>query len=98
MTKVYDPLYITIDFEVDIETREAKLIVDGQIESKGEPIRNSVTGAKHRVRIDLDNGFEYLVAEMGSGTSKSMGAIQMELTASYGQFNYLNLSPQGIVK
>ena len=97
-TTVYDPLYKKIDFEVDIDKRTAKLLVEGLIEGLGEPIRNPVTGAEHRSRIVLDSGFEFLSAEMGSGTSKSTGPVSMELTSSYGQFANIHLSPQGIVK
>ena len=97
-TTVYDPLYKKIDFEVDIDKRTAKLLVEGLIEGLGEPIRNPVTGVEHRSRIVLDDGFEYLSAEMGSGTSISKGAVPMELTSSYGQFANIHLSPQGIVE
>lgn len=97
-TKVFDPIKEEIIFEVDIETRKAKLIVPGIIESKGEPIKNPVTGEEHRARINLPNGFEYTVAEMGSGTSTSKGTIPMELVDSYGQFNEMHHSTQGIVR
>jgi hypothetical protein len=97
-TTVYDPLYKKIDFEVDIDKRTAKLLVEGLIEGLGEPIRNPVTGVEHRSRIVLDGGFEYLSAEMGSGTSISKGDVPMELTSSYGQFANIHLSPQGIVE
>ena len=97
-TTVYDPLYKKIDFEVDIDKRTSKLVVVGVIEGKGEPIVNPVTGAEHQVRIALDKGFEFLSAEIGSGTSKSFGKIPMELTASYGQFANIHLSTHGIVQ
>jgi hypothetical protein len=50
-----------------------KVSVDGFVEMRGEPIRNPVTCAEHRARIDLPNGFEYTLAEMGSGSSKTYG-------------------------
>ena len=98
MTTVHDPIFAPIEFEVDIEKREARLVVEGQIESSGEPIRNPVTGQEHRVRINQEAGFEYIMAEMGSGTSKSTGVIPMELSDSYGQFNEVHLNPYGIVR
>jgi hypothetical protein len=97
-TKVHDPLYRDIHFEVDVDNRRAELKVKGLVESKGEPILNPVTGAEHRARITLDHGFEYITAEMGSGTSKVTGDIPLDLTASYGQFANIHLSTQGIVK
>jgi hypothetical protein len=52
----------------------------------GEPIRNPVTGAEHRVRIDFPQSFEFRVGEIGSGTSKTSGPIALDLTSTYGQF------------
>jgi hypothetical protein len=98
MDTVLDPLYREIQFEVDVESRSAKLVVQGLIESTGEPIRDPVTGDEHRVRIDLPAGFEYTLAEIGRGTSKVTGEIPMELTDSYGQFINVHLSTHGIVR
>lgn len=98
MTTIHDPLYKKIDFEIDIDKRTATLLVEGIIEGKGEPILNSVTGDEHRARINLPEGIGFTVAEMGSGTSKSTGVIPMELTASYGQFNNVHTTTQGVVR
>ena len=53
-----EPLFLPIDFEVDVEGRRARLHISGLLEATGEPIRNPVTGAEHRARIDLPHGFE----------------------------------------
>ncbi len=98
MSKVLDPVYSEIKLEVDVDARRASFVVPGLIESRGEPIRNPVSGDEHRARIDLPHGFEYAIAEIGSGTSKSTGAIPMELTDSYGQFAELHLSTSGVVR
>ena len=92
-----ETLFAPIDFEVDVDARRGRLIVPGLIESHGEPIRNPVTGDEHRVRIDLPNGFEYRLAEIGSGRSTTQGKIKLELKDSYGQFARLHLSHAGIV-
>jgi hypothetical protein len=86
-----------IDFEVDVDARRGRLVVPGLIESQGEPIRNPVTGAEHRVRIDLPRGFEYRLAEIGSGRSRTQGRIRLELKDTYGQFAHIHLSHAGIV-
>ena len=85
--------------EIDIEARRGRILVDGVYEVIGEPIRNPVTGAKHRVRIDIPHGFEYRIAEMGSGTTKTMGGqIQLNKNKnSYGQFAEMHLSNSGII-
>jgi hypothetical protein len=59
--------------------------VPGILETLGEPIRNPVTGAEHRVRIELPDGFEYRVAEIGRPSTKATGAIALpEVENSYG--------------
>ena len=65
------------------------------VHSMGEPIRNPVTGAEHRVRIDFPQSFEFRLAEIGSGTSKTTGAIALDLQATYGQFAHIHLSHKG---
>ena len=93
-----EPLFLPIDFEVDVDGRRARLVVAGIVESAGEPIRNPVTGAEHRARIDLPNGFEYRLAEIGSGTTKATGKIKFEHKKSYGQFANIHLSHAGVVR
>ena len=97
-TRVHDPIFAPIELLVDIERRTARLLVPGVIEGRGEPIRNPVTGAEHRARIDIPNGFEYRIAEMGRGWSKSAGAIKIDLADSYGQFANIHLCQNGIVQ
>ena len=92
-----EPLFKPIDFEVDVDARRARLSSPGAIEARGEPIRNPVTGAEHRARIDLPHGFEYRLAEIGSGTTKTTGAIELDLANSYGQFANIHLSHAGVV-
>ncbi|MEM7191649.1 MAG: DUF1326 domain-containing protein [Pseudomonadota bacterium] len=86
-----------IHVAIDVEKRTGTVRVDGLVEMHGEPIRNPVTGEEHRARIDLPNGFEYSIAEMGSGTSRSEGPIPMTLESSYGQFAHLHLTNSGVV-
>jgi hypothetical protein len=91
------PLFRPIEFAVDVDARRARLVVPGIVESTGEPIRNLVTGAEHRARIDLPHGFEYRLAEIRSGRTRATGAITLELTNTYGQFANLHLSTTGVV-
>ena len=89
------PVYAKIDLEVDVDKRAARLEVPGVVSSKGEPIRNPVTGAEHRVRIDFPQSFEYRLGEIGSGTSKITGPLAMDLKDSWGLFAHLHLSHKG---
>jgi hypothetical protein len=95
---VYDPVFAPIEFEVDVDGRRGRLVVPGLIEGRGEPIRNPVTGIEHRARIDLPHGFEYELAEIGSGTTRTQGKIALDLASSYGQFARIHLGNHGVVR
>jgi hypothetical protein len=81
-----------------VDGRTGRLSIPGVVETRGEPIKNPVTGAEHRVRIDMPDGFEYALAEIGSGTTKATGDIKLDFEASYGQFSNMHLSPTGLVR
>ena len=95
--KVNPPLFKPIDYEVDIEARTARVAIPGVLESIGTPIKSPATGQPHRVRIDIPNGIEFELAEIGSATTRSSGAIKLDLKDSYGQFNKLRHSGSGVV-
>jgi len=95
---VLEPLFKPIELEIDIENRTGRISVPGVFETKGEPIRNPVTGDIHRARIDLPHGFEYEVAEAGSASTKATGEIKLDLENSHGQFAELHLSGSGVVR
>ena len=94
----HPPLFKQINLGVDVDARRARLEVPGMVQSSGEPIKNPVTGAEHRVRIDLPAGFEFRIAEIGSATTRATGAVALEdLRSSYGQFAHIHLSNKGVV-
>lgn len=95
--KVFDPAFKRIDIAIDVEGRKGYIRVDGLVDVKGEPIQNPVTGHEHRARIDLVGGFEYEIAEVGSGTAKISGPIALSFEKSYAQFAHLHLDNNGIV-
>ena len=98
MTTVLDPLFLPIEFETDIDECTARLVVPGIIESTGSPIISPFSGEPHRVSVALRNGFEYLKAEYGSGTTKTTGEIKLDMKDSYGQFAYIHLNQNGPVR
>ena len=94
-----EPLFLPIEYEVDVDARRGRFRVPGIVETVGEPIRNPVTGAEHRARIDLPHGFEYRVAEIGNATTRATAAIALPgLENSYGQFARLHLSNKGVIE
>jgi hypothetical protein len=57
LEKVHEPIFAPIEFQLDIAARRARLVVSGVTEGRGEPILNPVTGAQHRVRIDMEGAW-----------------------------------------
>jgi hypothetical protein len=96
--KLHEPIFAPIDFASDVDARKGRLVVPGITEGRGEPIVNPVTGAEHRARIDLPNGFEYTLAEVGRGWTKTSGPIKFELNDSYAQFARIHLCETGVVR
>ena len=76
-----------IDLAIDLERRTGHVSIPGVFEMKVEPIRNPVSGAEHRARINLPHGFEYRQAEMASGSTTTSGAIS--LTKNHGSHAHI---------
>lgn len=95
---MHEPLFTPIAFDVDVAARRGRLRIDGYVEMDGEPIRSPVNGAEVRAQIHLPDGFEYEIAEVGSGTSRSTAPIALAHAASYGQFAHLHLDSHGVVR
>jgi hypothetical protein len=94
-TTKHEPMFHSITLDVDVDARTARLEVPKLVLAVGQPIRNPVTGAEHRVRIDFPQSFEFRLAEIGSGTSKTAGPIALDLKDTYGQFAHIHLSHKG---
>ena len=94
---VHPPLFKHIEFDVNIERRKARIVIPDVLESTAHPIRSPATGAEHRVRIDLPNGIEFNLAEIGSGTTKTMASIALDLKDTYFHFAVVRQSGKGVV-
>ena len=95
---MHEPQFVPIDFEVDVEGRTARLRIDSRVEMDGVPISNPVSGEPVRAQIRLPDGFEYEVAEVGSGRSRAIAPIEFAHANSYGQFAHLHLDSHGVVR
>jgi hypothetical protein len=98
-TKLHAPLFLPIEFSADIDGRLGRLHVAGVLDVTSEPIRNPVTGAAHRVRIDMPNGFEYTQAEVAQATTRSgnKAAIALDSRGSHAHFTQIHFTRQGVV-
>lgn len=97
-SEVLAPLFTRIDIDVDVDSCHARVAVPDLVESTGTPMRSPFSGQDHRVRVSLRNGFEYSEAEFGSGSTTTKGAIELDFKDSYGQFAYIHLTQNGVVK
>lgn len=95
---VHPPLFKDIKFDVNIERRKASIMIPDVLESTARPIRNPRTEAEHRVRINLPDGIEIDLAEIGSGTSKTMTSIALDLKDPYFHFTVFRQSDNGVVR
>ncbi len=98
LTTLLPPRFVPIEFAVDLEQREARVVIPGVLEPRGEQIRYPVTGDLHRVRVVLPNGFEYTEAEYASGTTRSHGAVALTLDSTHAHMARLHLTQDGVVR
>jgi hypothetical protein len=74
-----ETLFEPIDLSIDMAGRTGHVRIPGVFDLRAEPIRNPVTGAEHRVRINLPYGFEFQQAEVVSGTTTTSGDISLTM-------------------
>lgn len=78
VTKIHDPVYAPIRFDFDLAGRRATISIPGVLETEVEPIKNPVTGAEHRIQVNMPDGFEHRSAEVASSDIRSTAAIRYE--------------------
>ena len=99
MSEVLEAQYVPIELSIDVDARQGKLVIDGVVESTGTPIISPFTGEPAQARINLPAGFEYTVAEMGSGKTRSTApGLELDLDGTYGQFNILHMNQNGVIR
>lgn len=98
MSDVKETLYAPIELEIDIEARKGHHHVNGLIESSGEPLKNPFTGEDDRRGIYNPNGFEYIYAELGNGSSRVTSDVPMGFENSYAQFNVVHMNQNGVIR
>jgi hypothetical protein len=98
--KIHDPIFAAITLECDVENRTGRLSVPGVVDMICEPIRNPVTGETHRIRIDIPHGFEYTIAEVAAGSTKTGddAAIDLSWTSAHAHLIDLHWTQHGVVR
>lgn len=100
MAKIHEPVFASIEFDVDVDKRAGRLSIPGYVEMSGEPIRNKKTGMNSRIQIVHPEAcLEAVVADIGSASSRTTGGpMQLAIDNKYGQFADLHLSSRGVVR
>ena len=92
------PLFLPIEYQVDVDARRGRFRVPGVVETVGEPIKNPMTGAEHRARISLPHGFEYRMAEVARATTTATAAVPLDgIVNTHAHFARIHLSNKGVV-
>jgi hypothetical protein len=91
----HPPAFLPIELDLDIDRRIGHIRIDGVIDTRVEPIRNPVTGAEHRARVVLPEGFEYREAEYASGATRATGAVPLDWTGTHAHLTALDIGTHG---
>ena len=95
----HETLYLPITIESDIDARRGRVMVDGVFDLNVEPIMNPVTGAEHRARIEIPDGFEFTIAEMASGKLETQSGIELpNNNGTHSHLAELHLNNSGIIR
>lgn len=93
---LHDTIYAPIEMDADMEARRAKVRIGDVLTSEGRPIKPPHSDGEHRVRIDMPNGIEFSIAEVGNASTRSSTAIKLNLKDSYGQWHFMKHGPSGV--
>ncbi|MFQ5623072.1 MAG: DUF1326 domain-containing protein [Paracoccaceae bacterium] len=96
----HETLYKPISADLNAEERIGSAEVADIFELSARPIPNIVTGAPHRIGINLPHGFEFGHAEMASGRTKTKGGkLSLDKnTDTHAHFASLHLTGSGVVR
>ena len=96
VSTMHEPIFAPIQFSFDMEKRLARLEIPDVLETDVEPIRNPVTGAPHRIRVVMPQGFEHLEGEVAAANIHSTGAIRFDTRGSHSTLAHVVQTPQGV--
>ncbi|MBU3058112.1 DUF1326 domain-containing protein [Pseudomonas indica] len=98
ISEMFEPQFVPIELSIDVDERLARLRIPGVLEASGEPIRSPVTGAPQRARLVLPDGFEFIEAEMASGSYQTHGAMQYQSQGSHSHLARVHFTGHGLVR
>jgi hypothetical protein len=94
---IKDPLFGKIEFDWDLDRRQARVEVANVVRAHSEPIRNPVTDEEHRMLTVLPTGWVFHEAESASGFAKGLGAIKFDLNQRHSSLAHIAWNQHGLV-
>jgi hypothetical protein len=93
-----EPLFLPIAFSFDLDKRRARIDIPGVLVTQSEPIKNPVTGAEHRIRVVMPEGFEHHEGEIASARIlEASGKIKYSYRDSHSTLARVEHTPKGVV-
>ena len=97
VSTVHEPLFVPIQFEMDVPKRRARVQIPGHMETVIEPIRNIATGGDHRIQVVMPEGMEYKVSETAVATvNRASGKIRYDHPNSHSSLAAVEHTPAGV--
>lgn len=98
-TEFCETLYLPIDLEADFENRTARVDIPGVMTSVGSPIINRFNGEPFHVALARPSGsFEFTYAEIGIGTTRVTGDIEMAYEDSWAHYCVHHFNQDGMIR
>ncbi len=95
VAKMNEPLFRSINFEVNVGECTGGFSVPGIVDSHAEPVKNQVTGTPHRAKVVFPQGFEFTEAEFGSSSTKASGPIPHDWAGRHAHLAIIDIGPHG---
>ena len=98
-TDLRETLYLPIELEADLERRTARVDIPGVLTSRGGPIVSEFDGQPFHVALARRAGsFEFTYAEIGTGTTRVTGEMEMAFEHSWAHFCVHHFDQDGLVR
>ncbi|MBI3434700.1 MAG: DUF1326 domain-containing protein [Proteobacteria bacterium] len=96
ITKMLEPVFAPIEMTFDYAKRRARLSIPGVLQSDVEPIRNPISGAEHRIRVVMPDGFEHHEGEVAHATIDSLAGIRFKVAKGHSTLARVEQTPAGV--
>ena len=98
VSKVLEPKYVSIDFKFDLKARKAHVKFGNEVETTSQPIQNIAEHREHRILVEMPNGMEYKLTEIGTtGVLKSTGSLKFDLPGAHSSLAVVEHTHKGLM-